>query len=251
MKKILIFIGFVFLVQAFQCESPEPAPSAEYSLNFKALYDGKPLVINGVNKYNGKNIRFTRLGFFLHNPVSNNGGSITNLSTGDETKWVDFTPLDDSATAKQGVTMGFQSENAASFNNISFTLGLPQNINSQRPNSFKAPSALSETQNYWDAWQSFIFTKIEASIDRDNNGTFETGITLHTGEKGAVTGRDLSFNKAFIIGSGANTVINFDFDVNKFIEGINLENVSSSHNLSDTLAIRRMLDNTKNTITIR
>jgi hypothetical protein len=78
-------------------------------------------------------------------------------------------------------------------------------------------------------------------LDKDGDGRFETGITLHTG--GNEVYKPLNFTKSFTITEGATTPLNFELNVNKLIDGIDLANINSTHQTSDLPTMKKFVGN--------
>ena len=254
MKKIFpILLAIAVISLNANCKktvtpTPTPIDPSYFVMNFKATYANKPLVINQIYDYNGKKVRFTRLQFFIaydlglfDSPVSVND----NLPN---TTLVKLTNLTDSISAAEGITteLALVPKNWSSLN---FAIGVPKVANAKLPKDFVFPDPLTDGSNFWDAWQSYIFSKLEGLMDKDGDGVFETGITLHTGGNEAFT--PLKFTKNYTVANGTKTIINFELNVNELVKGIDLATVNSSHQVGDAATMKIIMGNFPTALTLK
>ncbi len=254
MKKVFpILLAIAVISLNASCDktptpTPTPVDPSYFAMNFKAMYANKPLVINQVYDYNGKKVRFTRLQFFIaydlglfSSPVSVND----NLPS---TTLVKFTNLTDSASAAGGVDVELALA-PKSWPSLNFGIGVPKVQNAKLPKDFTFPDPLTDGSNFWDAWQSYIFSKLEGSMDKDNDGVFETGITLHTGGNEVFT--PVKFTKNYTVANGVKTIVNFELNINELVKGIDLTTVNSSHQVGDAATMKIMMNNFTTALTVK
>ena len=108
---------------------------------------------------------------------------------------------------------------------------------------------MADGGNYWDSWQSYIFAKLEGKIDKDGDGVFETGITLHTGGNEAFT--PLKYTKSFPIKDATTTKVAFELNVNELIKNIDLTTVNSTHQVGSSAVMKVMMGNFPTALTIK
>lgn len=244
MKKLwLLALAFSFL--AMQCKKTAPE-TGTINMVIKPVFNGKPFVINQIYVIDGKNVRFTRLHFFSATDRVNN--TTDNKKNGKYVQQFIFTDLDDSTKAAKGVSKSIELllGEAKQFN---FKLGVESDLNALSPIDFSSSNPLSDAGQYWDSWKSYIFAKLEGSIDKDGDGKFETGITLHTG--GNDSFREVSFAKTFTVDTKGSTTLNFDLNINTLLAGIDLATVNSTHQTGDLPTMMKMMDNLKNALVLK
>jgi hypothetical protein len=253
MKKLLpILFAIAVISTASNCKKASPVNPVidqnpgTLAMNFKAIYANKPLIINQIYDYNGKKIRFTRLQFLmsydlglLDSPV----GEVLPLTSA-----VKFTSLTDSAAAAAGISTDLTLL-PKTWGSLNFAIGVPKVQNAKLPKDFTIPDALADGGSFWDAWQSYIFAKIEGSMDKDGDGIFETGITLHTGGNDAFT--PMKFVKSVPISSNKTTTVNFELNVNELVKGIDLATVNSSHQVGDVATMKIIMGNFPTALTVK
>ena len=244
MKKLLI-VALAFSFWGMQCKKPE-TETGSIQMVIKPIFNSKPFVLNQIYKIDGKNVKFTRLLFFSATDRINY--SDDNKKNGKYVQQFAFTELDDSIKSAAGVskTIELPLGEAKQFN---FKLGVESDLNALTPVDFSSANPLSDAGQYWESWKSYIFAKLEGSIDKDGDGRFETGITLHTG--GNESFRSLSFSKTFTVDTQGSTKLNFDLNVNTLLTGIDLATVNSSHQTGDLPTMLKMMDNLKNAIVLK
>jgi hypothetical protein len=254
MKKafpILLAIAVVFLNASCEKTTPTPPKTVDpsyFAMNFKAMYANKPLVINQVYDYNGKKVRFTRLQFFIAYDLGLFSSPVSVSDNLPSTALVKFTNLTDSASAAGGVDVELALANK-SWPSLNFAIGVPKVQNAKLPKDFVFPDPLTDGSNFWDAWQSYIFSKLEGSMDKDGDGVFETGITLHTGGNEVFT--PVKFTKNYTVANGSKTIVNFELNINELVKGIDLTTVNSSHQVGDAATMRIIMNNFPTALTVK
>jgi hypothetical protein len=254
MKKIFpILLAITLVSMASKCkDTPEPAccvtppKPGTLDMNFKAMYANKPLVINQVNDYNGKKIIFERLQFFIAYDPSNIEGVVGDNPP--KATLVKLTGLTDTASANAGVSVDIPMSSRTS-SSINFGIGIPKTLNAILPKDFTFPDGMADSGNFWDGWQSYIFAKLEGKIDKDGDGVFETGITLHTGGNEVFT--QLKFAKTFTIKDATTTKINFELNINELVKNIDLATVNSTHQIGSTAVMKVMMGNFPTALTAK
>ncbi|NND04741.1 MAG: hypothetical protein HKN87_00050 [Saprospiraceae bacterium] len=153
--------------------------SKTITINFKLAYDDVPLVMFEDYTYpDGKKLQITRFSFYL-SELSIKQGSEINLI-----KDVDFINLTKSHSSLEGARQGLRymsEEIEGGFDAISFNFGLTETQNASVPADYSSGHPMAKPGEYWVAWDSYIFVKVEGWIDLDNDNTPETGVALHLG----------------------------------------------------------------------
>jgi hypothetical protein len=254
MKKILPILFAIALVSmAASCSktaTPEPIVTnvlpGSLELNFKAVYAARPLVIGQVYDYNSKKIKFSKIQFFMAYEPSSFDSPVSNSPS--QTSLVKFSNLTDSASAATGVFVDIALA-TKDWTGMNFGIGVPQAANAKLPKDFSFPSGLADSDNFWDSWQSYIFTKLEAKIDANNDGIFETNITLHTGSNEIFS--PIKLVKNFAIKNNATTKAVIEVNVNEWVKTIDLATVNLSHNLGEISIMKKISANLSTTFTAK
>lgn len=228
------------------CVTP-PELKGSINLNFTPIFNSKPFVINQIYKIDGKNVRFTRLSFLLTETCPKT--QTNNVSCGTNAYLIDLTTLDDSTKSAKGFTQILTQIAEGNMGGLKMSLGVAPELNASQPKDFASTNPLSDPGLYWADWKSYIFAKLEGSIDKDGDGRFETGITLHTG--GFDSLRSLWFPKTFTVDLQGSTTLNFDVNINTLLTGIDLATVNSTHQTGDLPTMMKMMDNLKNALILK
>ncbi len=224
-----------------------PVPQGIMSIIFKPNYNAKPFVINQIYNIDGKNVRFTRLSFLLTETCPK--ATSSEGSCGTNAYLIDLTTLDDSTKSAKGFTQILSNLYEGNKTGLQMSLGVAPNLNTSLPKDFSSSNPLSDAGLYWADWKSYIFTKIEGLIDKDGNGTFETGITLHTG--GDDSFRQIWYPQTFTVDTKGTTTLNLDLNINTLLRGIDLATVNSTHQTGDKPTMLKIMDNLKDAIILK
>jgi hypothetical protein len=250
--KQLLFLTLFLPLLAVRCPDGTPTPLSTLNLTFKALYNAKPLVINQIVDYNGKKIRITKLSFFM-SPVrfGTDSGNPNNVSEfAAQSAFIDFGDTDDSTKALKGVTQTFNVFNNNNLQTFSTGIGVDTLfLNNRKPQNFFSPDPLSDAGNYWDDWKSYIFTKFEGLMDKDGDGRFETGITIHTGGNKAF--QPMFFVKKIDFSTDNTATLNFNLNVNELLKDIDLMTVNSTHQTGSLPTILKFTSNFQTALVLK
>jgi len=213
------------------------------SFNFKLAYDGEPLVMTEDYTYpDGKVIRFNRFSFFMSDvQLSNSDKSV--LAT--DAEFINLTRSHlTAADARQGLTYDLGKHPISSITNVNFNIGLTQEQNTTVPADYESGSSLARPGEYWLAWDSYIFFKIEGFVDLDGDNDPETSIALHVGADDAR--RAISLNN-----SDGDENISMVIDVKDIFENGSVYDIANNpqiHSLSQLPLATILADNFRSTI---
>lgn len=210
----------------------------DLDLNFKLTYEGEPLVM--LDEYtfpSGELIKFTRFSFY----ISNLSSSLGSMST--EIKDVDLINLTAShsnlASALEGLTYQIKDIKEESGQSIDLLLGVDAELNKSIPSNFTGNHPLANSGEYWIAWDSYIFFKIEGIVDLDGDGITETNVALHIGSDQA--SREVS------VPLTSNDNIDLIIDVNEIFQNetsiFNIVDNPQIHSLSQIDQANFLMDN--------
>jgi hypothetical protein len=255
MKKLLLLL-FVLPFLSSKCEDdPKPVTvncEGVLNMNFKPTLNNQPFVANKVFLINGKKVRFSKFQFYASTiSASASADPLGPIPTCDDNAnvfFMDFTQLDDSLKSIKGVTTTLSQFRNGSFQDISFGLGVNATLNGKTPSDFTSTNPLSKSEEYWSSWKSYIFFKLEGLMDKDGDGSFETGITYHTGSNDAIT--STKFTKNIEI-SSKGTTLNFDLDMNKLLTGFDFTTLNRIENLTQKEDMKKLMTNLVSAISIK
>ena len=251
MKNLLFFFVFLtVLCTSSKCKDDVVTPTSTGAIewNIKAKFNEQPFQLNKIYNYNGKKVRFSRLSFYVSNISANRKGSLGSIIDIPITM-IDFKEIDDSIKASKGFIFNIQGFQAKDMDQFNFGIGVASNLNTKKPKDYLSTNPLSESSNYWDAWNSYIFFKLEGSLDKDGDGQYETGITLHAG--GDEVYQTMNFFKSFSIKENETTPLSMELDLNKLTNGIDMETYNSTHQIGDLPTMKKMMGNFQTALIIK
>jgi hypothetical protein len=249
MKKLFpILLVFIIATLFFKCIKivPQPLccvyPIGRLDLNFKAFYADKPLVMNQLNDYNGKKIRFTKLQFFLTTDINyfDDIATTAQLDSVPIVSFINLTPLTDATTADAGVTISLNA-GMGDKTAMKFDIGVSKSLNAKLPKNFTPSEILFDTTNYRNDWKSYVFMKFEGELDKDSDGIFETIIKLHTG--GDALLKTLKFNKNYKIDALKTTKVNLELNINELLKGVDLAAINQAQQMGISPTTKQIMDN--------
>jgi len=130
-------------------------------LVFKLSYGDAPLVM--LDDYvfpSGELIKFTRFSFYVSDlSVTTDGTSIDMVD-------VDFINLTESHSSPEASSLGYmysiEEIPAGRLETMDMILGVNSELNKKVPADYDAQHPLAKPGEYWIAWDSYIFMKIES-----------------------------------------------------------------------------------------
>jgi hypothetical protein len=132
-------------------------------------------------------------------------------------------------------------------------VGVPNATNQKKPSDFKSSNPLSDLGEYWDAWNSYIFTKTEGQVDTSNIVQNSFKFSYHTGTNEMF--RNVSFAKPFEISAGKNTEIIIELDAKELLDGksgaVNPLEEQNAHSLANKTVAIKISDNYKTALKIK
>lgn len=214
MKKILTLCSLFVLVLALSCgkENTDPIGTASVNLSFKATYDGETLVLNQQTyDYLGKPVRFSKINFYLSDLIVSNNDGDTELT---EIQFINLTETHNSIeSAENGTRLGFSRVPAGVYNKLKFGIGVPADLNRTTPADYSNshPLGLDNGGEYWEAWDSYIFAKVEGQYDIDGDGFDGDDISFayHAGMDNVYQRLELDNQRNLTVGE----TVNFDFEL--------------------------------------
>ena len=183
MKNVSILFSLWCALFLISCgdDAIDPTVTGDLELNMKITYNGEPLVMGDRITYPGGNeLVITRYSFFMMDgqmTADDEENGILNLAD----SYVNLTDAHGNAqSAAQGLTLLIEDIPAGSYETFSFNQGVNAEDNAKTPADF-TEGPLTSTNEFWNAWNSYVFVKMEGNYDVDGDGEPEEGIAFHLG----------------------------------------------------------------------
>lgn len=222
MKQLPLLLLFALLFTFTSCDDDatiipiEPTiTSVDANVTFSANYGGTPFVIGETYIYeDGTPLFFTRLNFFISDiALVVADGSEVNVS---DIELVDFTTNNiNLASANEGYLLDFTGVTKGEYTGMKFGIGVSETLNATSPSDYSSMHPLGGSGDYWAAWESYIFTKIEGKVDVNFDGTYTGGIVYHTG--GGEYYNEIEFDVPITIDDDNTALPMIDIDVRKLL----------------------------------
>ncbi|PHI20624.1 hypothetical protein CEQ90_06085 [Lewinellaceae bacterium SD302] len=193
------------------CDDDEDAavPSGDVTVNFNALYDGANLTVQSdVYDYpDGSELKVQLFQYYVSDLelIPANGGDAVQLS--------DILLVRYNNAQEDNVdSYEFNEIPAGEYTGIRYGLGVSPDLNSMDPNEFDADFVLNDAE-FWPGNARYVFAKIEATVDLENDGTFDTGVSYHMGSNDIYS--TVTFNAPITVSENGNTTLDIMADVQK------------------------------------
>jgi len=216
MKNILVVLLVSLSLFFTACEDKEEANTGDLALNFQLQYKGNPLVMFDRYEYpNGMEFFFTRFSFYLSNL------EIASTATTDimlkDIEFLNLTEDHESAEeAANGTTFLLENIPIGDYRSLTFNIGVPPDMNAQQPKDYPSDHPLSSTGEYWDSWNSYIFSKTEGKLDADGDGQAELGLAYHIGSDETL--RNIDLTKPFSVKIGETTRVTIIIEMERMFD---------------------------------
>ena len=245
MKKLIPILFFAsFLIIQFSCK-PDPTleGTTDVELVFKGKYADEVFMINQEYDYEGNPIRFDQFNFYISNVVLVK--EIVGNPEETEVLEIDFVDLSfkpaDIDDATKGFSITAPNVPVGDYSGIKINLGVTSDLNKTSWEDYGNGHPLRKSGHYWSAWNSFIFSKTEAKIDIDSDGSFAHKISYHTGADDAY--RTKFFAKDITLEEDATTQVSFSVDVKMMFDDIDVMTETGTHNIGDLSLVNEIMDN--------
>lgn len=244
MKKTLIYSLFFAAIVIFslQCRKVEPIKTGSLAMNFSLSYDGEDIdLFTDEKPYLDFEILFTRFATFLSDAVFLTDGADYTLF---DTELIHFT-----SGTEERTSIIINDIPASKYTGLELGIGLNSVVNAKRPEDYASGEALNKAEFYWEAWESYIFTKTEGKVTSDDG---YTSFAYHTG--GDDSYRIARLMHELEIKADETLEMNFNIDLKKiFRKGdsyYNLQYLQSLHNQGQSEDMNTIADNIVQAITV-
>lgn len=229
---LLALIGVIFA-----CEKDEGDKASKIDLIFELKYDGE--LLSGLDELYALNdsvsMRFSKVSFYLSDFKLTQATQELPLLDVLHISFLQNIKGDAIQEMKQKLTFEVPS---GDYSSISFGLGLTPAQNSTIPADHEARSALSLTSEYWQAWDSYIFEKIEGTY-QVNGGNSES-VALHVG--GDETYRILEWRDGLSLSGDRNVEITIPIDLKTILTNFPVTESPKLHALEQLPLMEQVAD---------
>ena len=204
--RALILLGI--LTMFFSCEKDGGSDGTKLDLVFELRYDGEPL--SGSQEFYQLNdsikMRFSKVSFYLSDFKLK--GDAETLPLVDIVHISFLQNINGDAVQEMQQALRFEVPEG-DYESLAFGLGLTASQNATTPAIHEAGSALSLTSEYWTAWESYIFEKIEGAYQVNNEPS--ESVALHIGSD--PTYHVMEWNDGFSLSSGESKQLTIPIDL--------------------------------------
>lgn len=200
MKNLLLLGLALIILSANSCKKPDDKTKGDLKIIFKAFYETDPLVVfNDYQTPDGHNLQVHVLNFFLsHIELVKENDEVLRLK---DIAFIDFNINTDLDKATAGISITFDEIAVGSFKTLRFGVGMEPGLNAKEPGDYSTDPYLGDLGNYWTAWNSYIFSRIEGRLDTlPAQAGGDVFYLYHSGVDGMYQQR--SFSKNFSIEGG-------------------------------------------------
>lgn len=208
--KYLRLLALLLPLVAISCmdDDDNMATTTTATVDFRAAYDGADLAIQSIayDYPTGEELKTTLFQYYVSDLelLPADGGAAVRLA---EIELVRYESASDAA-----ITTRTYDVPVGAYSGLRFGLGVKPSLNAQDPNNFAADFILNENE-FWNATARYVFAKIEANADLENDGTFDTGLTYHLGSDALY--RTITFTGDFSLDGTNNPRLTVTADVLK------------------------------------
>ncbi|MFK7983795.1 MAG: MbnP family protein [Saprospiraceae bacterium] len=202
------------------CNKPTIAlvDTASLNLSFRATYKSEPLILNQTYDYEGNNVKFSNINFYLANLVAVNDDGETELS---EIQFINLSLAHNTlADAEKGFLMNFSKIPVGTYKYLKFGVGVPPDLNRTTPADYATnhPLGINNGAQYSEEFDGYIFAKIEGAYDKDGDGFGSNDISFAY----QIGGRDnlyktIESDNILNLEAGETTILDFELDVRRLL----------------------------------
>ena len=211
---LIILLCFIILGACTEEPSITTVDTSSLQLSFTTNFDGEPIIMDeSTYLYDGNPIRFSKISFYLSD-LKLGGKEITDIN------FIDLSSTHNSQqAAEEGTVLNFSKIPVGDYNTLALGIGVPADLNRTKPSEYSTshPLGSDNSGEYWEAWNSYIFVKIEGLYDADNNGFDENDVAFayHVGQDEFYKKLSAEFDSAISLKADEPTNIELRLDVEK------------------------------------
>jgi hypothetical protein len=181
-KSLLSLFAVLFV---FACQDDDDGlmlpENISTTIQFRAEYDNADLAIQSTTYAypNGAELKATLFQYYISD-------LILIAADGNEVGLSDIELIRYEDATEDNIEERTYDVPSGDYTALRFGLGVKPGLNAMDPNNFAANDVLNENE-FWNADARYVFAKIEANADLENDGTFDTGLTYHMGSDALYT----------------------------------------------------------------
>ncbi|MBL7808966.1 MAG: hypothetical protein JNN28_14185 [Saprospiraceae bacterium] len=214
MQKQTFLIAFLAAALLFSAchEHDNDGPKTNFTVNFSASFSGERLTKYKDYPFGANQIplQFNLFSTYLSDiELVSADGSTHRLA---EVEYLNFNP--DNAPSDLSVIRDITYTNVpeGDYTGIRIGYGVKAALNAKNPADFANNHPLALEGEYWNGWDSYIFTKVEGKTDSDKNGSYDIALLYHCGSDAVY--KVYTFNTPVHVHAGE-PALNVNFDLEK------------------------------------
>lgn len=216
--------------------------TGNFTLNFKAIYDGEPLVMLEELEYTDYEINILESDFYISNVSLIKGDEKIELARID---FVEFSSNNfNLERAEKGIDLSYLEVPEGTYDGLEFSIGVPPEENGMLPNAFESSNPLSNSGNYWSAWDSYIFAKLAGNY-RGQEGNLSESWFFHTGTDALL--RTFTVDKEIIIDASESSTVSITMEHKSLLQDgadyYDIENNSVNHDPTNLGPLEMIVNN--------
>ena len=245
---LLLFAAFSF--STCKDESDPVTAKDNFTLTFRATYDGEQMEKYKNYTFGDKVILFDKFNTFLSDITLVGASGEVKLA---DIEWVNFTP--DLTPNDKSVEVSFKySVPDGNYTGIKLGYGVKADLNAKNPSDFPSDHPLYVESEYWSGWQSYIFTKVQGEVDLNGDNVTETNLFYHCGSDPVY--QVATTNGAIAVAGTGALVVEFDLKKLFTFDGQLLDltvttNQTTSHDASNIALGQKVMSNFKNATVLK
>lgn len=227
---LLLALSLVF--GSASCDKKTEDGEADLKLSFRMMHDQSPLQMFQFYPVGSSSdsVEYQLLEFFVSDiALVKEDGSLHPLS---EVEYINYNTVLDAEAAQRGRSLSFEQVPAGEYKGLRFGIGLGAEINNTEPGDYPTTTELGNLSNYWTAWNSYIFSRIEGRFLPSGEST-ATFFLYHSGANGMY--QELSFEQPIRIEANSEKELVVQGQAREFLfpdeaaRRINIIDMPSSH----------------------
>lgn len=218
----------------------------DVKINLDAYFGEEDLSMNKLVDFDGDAFRINVSEFYVSDLTLVGGSGDVVLADVD---YVNFTQTlgEDAET-----TLSYSDVPAGTYTKLTLNIGVNATNNARKPADFLPMHPLGNSSNYWNGWQSYIFSKLEGKLDTSGDGVTNLTYVYHSGKNDLFTPVTITFDTPVVVADGGVTDINLKMDHKVLFESgdsyLDIEASPSAHNPDDLTYPTTILGNFQSAI---
>lgn len=214
----ILFLFFCLAITACRKQTAVLVDTASLNLSFRATYGNETLVLDNEQAYDyeGTQVKFSKVNFYLANLVAINDDGETELS---EVQFIDLALTHNTLTeAEKGTVMNFSKVPIGLYKYFGLGVGVPNDLNKTNPSDYATshPLGANNSSEYLEDWNGYIFVRIEGQYDQDGDGFGSNDINFSYQIGGRENlYRPIEFESTLAFSAGETINLDFELDIKR------------------------------------